>query len=64
MEEFPRSSRYLTSHTSEFNYLYDSFVNYCFGMLLVDLLPTVQYAATYFILPLSFEPPQLRQSGE
>ena len=59
---FPRSSRYLTNPTNDYNDLFGNFVMYCFGSHLDDLLPTVQYAATYFSLPLSYEQPRISES--
>eukprot|EP01017_Pseudomicrothorax_dubius_P042492 TRINITY_DN6942_c0_g1_i1.p1 TRINITY_DN6942_c0_g1~~TRINITY_DN6942_c0_g1_i1.p1 ORF type:complete len:368 (+),score=51.42 TRINITY_DN6942_c0_g1_i1:938-2041(+) len=51
--EFPRRSKYLLDE-SPFNKFYGEFVEFYFGLPLTELLPTVQYAATYYQLPLSF----------
>jgi hypothetical protein len=54
--DFPYSSLYLLSDTS-YNDLFSNFLETTFNLPLIDLLPTIQYCATYFILPLSFEKP-------
>jgi hypothetical protein len=62
--EFPNSSLYLKDDESYFNDLYRNFCEFSFGFMLLDLLPTVQYCATYFILPINFEAPLIKQSLE
>lgn len=54
MTEFPGSSLYLIDESSEFNDLFRSFVGHVFGFSLCDILPTVQYCATYFDLVFSY----------
>lgn len=34
-------------------------MEFSFGIMLFDLLPTIQYCATYFILPFVYNPPDL-----
>lgn len=48
----------MLDHDNNFNDLFRSFVEFAFGILLFDLLPTVQYCATYFILPFVYNPPE------
>lgn len=57
--EFPRSSLYLFNEKNVFNDLFGSFLEFAFGIMLFDLLPTVQYCATYFILPFVYNPPEI-----
>lgn len=55
--EFPRSSLYLIDEDNEFNDLFMSFLQTSFNIMLIDLLPTVQYCATYFILHMNYDDP-------
>lgn len=55
--DFPRSSLYLLDEDNLFNDLFMNFLNESFNIALIDLLPTVQYTATYFILPMSYDDP-------
>lgn len=48
VREFPCSSLYLLDEGSNFNDLFGCFVVQVFGFSLLDMLPTVQYCATYF----------------
>lgn len=57
VKEFPGSSLYLLDETNLFNDLFNSFLNFTFGFPLIDLLPTVQYCATYFLLPPNVDKP-------
>ena len=57
LESFPRSSKYLFDPKNWLNDMFSEFLQYSFGFSLADLLPTIQYCSTYFILPLSFELP-------
>lgn len=52
VEEFPCSSLYLLDESFAFNDLFAKFMNECFAMSLLDLLPTIQYVATFFGLPI------------
>lgn len=56
-EEFPKSSLYLIDQQHMFNDLFGDFLIYSFGFQLADLLPTIQYASTFFKLPLNFDLP-------
>ena len=51
---FPSTSKYLMDKNVWLNELFDEFLQFSFAIALKDLLPTIQYCATYFILPLSF----------
>jgi hypothetical protein len=59
LEEFPCSSLYLIDESSDFNDLFGSFVEHVFGFSLLDILPSVQYCATFFGLSFSFEKPMI-----
>jgi|JI6StandDraft_1071083.scaffolds.fasta_scaffold23828_2 hypothetical protein len=52
--EFPSTSRYLLDEDNDFNDLYRNFVEFSFAFMLFDLLPTVQYCASFFVLPMSY----------
>lgn len=56
-EEFPKSSLYLIDQQYAFNDLFGDFLLYSFGFQLVDLLPSIQFASTFFKLPLNFDLP-------
>lgn len=56
-EEFPSSSLYLLDQEYAFNDLFGDFLLYSFGFQLIDLLPSIQYASTFFKLPLNFDLP-------
>ena len=56
-KEMPQSSLYLLNESSDFNALFGDFVSYCFEYSLPDLLPAVQYAATFFGLPMNYQMP-------
>ena len=51
VEEFPCSSLYLLDESFAFNDLFGRFLSECFALCLLDLLPTIQFAATFFGLP-------------
>ena len=57
VEEFPKSSLYLLDNESAYNDLFEDFLLYSFGFQLIDLLPSIQYASSYFKLPLIFDLP-------
>lgn len=57
VREFPGSSLYLLDEENLFNDLFSHFLQYTFGFPLVDILPVVQYCATYFILPPNADKP-------
>jgi hypothetical protein len=56
-EEFGESSHYLFESRNSYNDLFSDFLLYSFGFQLLDLLPSIQYASTYFALPLNFDLP-------
>lgn len=64
VEEFPRSSLYLLDEGNEFNDLFRAFVEHVFGFSLPDILPTVQYCATYFCLNFSYEQPLIDEESD
>ena len=55
--KFPNSSQYLIDYENPFNDLFMTFLEESLGIVLIDLLPTIQYAASFFLLVLSFEDP-------
>ncbi len=56
--EFPWSSQYMIKSDSVFNDLYYSFMEFSFGLTPIEILPSVQYCASYFILPFDFKYPE------
>ena len=60
VEEFPNSSMYLLDEEEyAFNNLFGYFMHYYFAIELVDLLPTIQYASTYFYFPIELRLPSI-----
>ena len=60
VEEFPTSSMYLLDEEEyAFNNLFGYFMHYYFGIELIDLLPTIQYASTYFYFPTELRFPSI-----
>ena len=51
IEMFPNSSKYLLDKNFAFNDLFAKFLERYFGFQLEDLLPCIQYASTFFSLP-------------
>lgn len=47
----------------EYNNMFNRFVGEVFGYELRDMLPTVQYCATYFELGYTFEKPMLEEDA-
>lgn len=60
-EEFPRSSLYLLDDSNDFNDLFRGFLEHVFGCSLFEILPSVQYCATYFGLAFTYEKPVIRE---
>ena len=58
-QEFPDSSLYLLDSELPLNAIYSKFLEFTFGLLLFDLLPTIQFCATFFILPVNFDIPNI-----
>lgn len=52
IEDFPFTSNYLINNKINFNYAFAKFLTYCFGFELFELLPTIQFVATFFGLPI------------
>lgn len=48
VNEFPNSSQYLLDNSFAYNNLFGHFVRECFGIELLNLLPTIQYASSFF----------------
>lgn len=60
VEEFPTSSMYLLDEEEyAFNNLFGYFMYYYFGIELIDLLPTIQYASTYFYFSIELRLPSI-----
>ena len=55
--EFPHSSLYLLDESFAFNDLFGGFLQQCFAVALLDLLPTIQYISTYFNLKINVSLP-------
>lgn len=53
---FPKTSKYMLNQT-DLNNFYCSFLERSFGFALIDLLPTVQYCATFCFLPIDMSLP-------
>ena len=49
----------LLKKKSSYNELFGDFLEYCFAMQLEDILPAVQFASKFLILPLNFELPRV-----
>ena len=56
--DFPCSSLFLFQDHNGYNTLFNDFLNKSFGYALVDLLPTIQYCATFFKLKMNYDLPQ------
>ncbi len=56
-EELANSSLFLLDHSRGFNHLFSDFLHRSFNMQLGDLLPSIQYAASFFNLKISIELP-------
>jgi len=50
LEEFPFTSNFLINNKIKFNYVFSTFLTFCFGFEIFELLPTIQYVATFFAL--------------
>lgn len=48
IQEFPFTSNYLISNKIKFNLVFSSFLSFCFGYEIFELLPTIQYASLFF----------------
>ena len=48
LQEFPFTSGYLISNKIKFNLVFSSFLSFCFGYEIFELLPTIQYVALFF----------------
>ena len=59
IEKFPSSSLYLLDKNFAFNDLFSKFLESNLGFELVDLLSYIQYASTYFSLPICQKPPSI-----
>jgi len=59
VQNFYKSSLYLVNHELQINAFFSKFLStFNFGFELLDLLPTIQYVSTYFILPKSYDIPE------
>ena len=65
IEHFPSSSQYLVDKEVTLNETFNKFLNFSFNIFLCDLHPTIQYCASFFILPLTFElPEKVKEEGK
>ncbi len=60
---FYQSSHFITA-CHPFNDLFGNFLIQCFGFQLTELLPTIQYVATFMALPFSYQLPNRESSVE
>lgn len=60
-EEFPVSSVFLLDKRNAYNDLFADFLGYIFGFTMEELLPSIQYAAPFFKLPLNYDMPRAVQ---
>ena len=51
IREFPCSSLYLLDESSQMNQIFKLFLNRYLDLELMELLPTVQYVSTFFLMP-------------
>lgn len=56
-EEFPYSSLYLLDQSYTYNQCFGEFIEKILGLLLQDLLPTIQFVSTFFFLQTDVEFP-------
>ena len=65
VEDFSQSSLFLMNSKIALNGLFGEFLHFSFGFELRDLLPSLQYAATFFRLPLNFDlPPVAKMNNQ
>jgi len=57
VKNMPYGSQYIFEDKSGFNAYFGRFLQISFGYQLIDLLPTIQFAASFFILPMNHDPP-------
>jgi hypothetical protein len=55
--DFPGTSLFLLDEENPFNLLFRSFLSLSFGFSLLEILPSVQYCATFFNLEFTYENP-------
>lgn len=60
-EEFPSSSMFLLNKQNLYNNFFSNFLEFIVGFQMEELLPSVQYVAPFFKLPLVFELPRVVQ---
>ena len=60
-EQFNTGSQFLLDKTNLYNDLFADFLAYIFGFKMEELLPSIQYAAPFFLLPLNFDMPRAAQ---
>ena len=64
IREFSNSSLFLFEDRCGFNKIYRSFLKKETDYSLEELLPSLQFVAKFFILPLSFEPPLIANNSK
>jgi hypothetical protein len=57
IHDIPQSSYFLFNDSQGLNHMFREFLKFSFGYQLEELLPSIQYAATFFSLPISYELP-------
>ena len=63
IHEIPVSSYFLFNDTQGLNHMFQEFLKYSFGYKLEDLLPTIQYVAKFFSLPISCDLPNAAKAN-
>lgn len=63
VEDFPTSSKYLLGRSYAFNDLFSNFLQNCCGLELLDLLPSIQYASSFFSLEIDKSLPMVARSN-
>ena len=64
IRDVPNTSVFLLEDRQGFNQVYKAFLKSDLDFTLEELLPSLQYVAKYFILPLCFDPPQIAKAHQ
>ena len=63
IHEIPVSSYFLFNDTQGLNHIFKEFLKYSFGYQLEELLPSIQYVANFFSLPISYDIPNAARAN-
>jgi len=61
VEYFPCSSQYLMDLSIEYNLIFREFLSFYYEYTIDELIPTVQYASSWFSLEIDFDSPSVIQ---